>query len=152
MHARKFMLTVLSSAVIALQGLYMSVNPPADEQTTQKKESTQFIRYCDLVREPEKYSGQKVQTRAILIAVVASTADGATGLYSPDCDVKENHRVIVADHQTLLIPENELRKLDRALRKQKTYRIFARVEITVTGKFKFPMNDTIYKRWPSLEI
>jgi len=151
MRSKKLILAMLLSTVVASQGLYEFRAFTAFRQTERKTESVQFVDYCDLVRASEKYSGQKVQTRAIVVAVVAPTAHGPTVLYSPDCDGK-NNRVIVADHQTLLIPKKESRKLDRAFENQKTERKFARVEIKVTGKFKFPMNTTIYKHLPSLEI
>ena len=151
MHSKKLISTILLIAAIASQGLCELINPTAFVQTSQKKESMQFISYCDLVHAPEKYSGQSLQTRAIIVAVVAPTTDGHTILYSPDCDGK-NNRVVVADDLTLLIPESEYKKLDRALRSQKTDRKIARVEVTVTGKFKFPMNDTFNKHQPSLEV
>jgi hypothetical protein len=151
MHSKKLISIILSSAVIATQGLYRVMNSSTLFQTSQKKDNIKFISYCDLVHAPEKYSGLTIQTKAIVVAVIGPTADGYTILYSPGCNEKDQ-TAVVSDDKTLLIPEDEYKKLDRALRSKKTERLIARVEITVTGKFKFPMNNTINKHQPSLEI
>jgi len=144
-------LTILSGIVIASQGPCELRGLNVSMQAGKKTKSIQSIRYCDLVHAPDKYSGRKIQTSAILVAVIAPTADGTTILYSPECDGKKN-RVVVADDKMLLIPENEAKKLERAFRNQNTDRKIGRVEIIVTGKFNFPMNNTIYKHLPGLEI
>jgi hypothetical protein len=113
-------------------------------------QTANLVKYCDLIKEPEKYSGKMVNLRAIIVAIIEPTADGYTVLYLPECDGKGN-RVLIADNFTLRIPEKENNKLLPIFDEMKGG-MLARAEISVSGMFRLAKHSTVKDHTLILEV
>lgn len=143
-------LLILQATTLFLTGHVDFYTRGNDKQDSQIR-NIPFVSFCEVFRAPEKYSGKILKTKAIIVVVIGPTAQGPTIMYSQSCNKKKAH-MIVDDHATLLLPKEITDNLEKIMKSQSDGRGIARAEVTVTGKFIFPMNDTLNKHNASMQV
>jgi hypothetical protein len=96
---------------------------------------TERVKFCDLVREPRRYAGKLIRTKAVLVENHRDRVDGADPfLYDPACRSKD-YLVLANWPRSSQDESRAMSELD-SIRARPDKRGNSRASVTVVGRFE----------------
>lgn len=131
-----FLLLLLASMSLVITAITQERNL-LQVSVPKPEELPVWVRYCDLISNPEKYHEKLIATEAIKVFITEMTVDARDFLYNPKCDSGDKTSGIVFDLLTFPKMDSEVQKEEEAIisKAKSKGKTIARGRVLLTGRF-----------------